>query len=202
MAWATGGAASAEEFEHNHGAGASLMSKAFEGTPEASFFNEEAPPSEPPNTPAEAPTCPVEEPGTKLPGERVKSFVLAGKARFTVVSKKTGTRFTYKVTAKKDGPHFVAVLTGSNNESDYTYLGTIFEGKTYKHGRKSPIGPEAPSAKAFAWFWAMLSKGALPEACEVHHEGRCCRCARALTVPESILSGIGPECAGKMGVAA
>ena len=30
---------------------------------------------------------------------------------------------------------------------------------------------------------------------EVWHEGRCGRCNRALTVPESIASGIGPECA-------
>jgi hypothetical protein len=33
---------------------------------------------------------------------------------------------------------------------------------------------------------------------KVHHEGRCGRCGRTLTVPESIESGIGPECAKKM----
>lgn len=37
---------------------------------------------------------------------------------------------------------------------------------------------------------------------EVWHEGRCGRCARRLTVPESILIGIGPECAEIMGLGA
>ena len=30
---------------------------------------------------------------------------------------------------------------------------------------------------------------------EMLHEGRCGRCARRLTVPASVASGIGPECA-------
>jgi hypothetical protein len=47
---------------------------------------------------------------------------------------------------------------------------------------------------AFAWFWDRLRNGNLPEQVEVHHEGRCGRCGRALTVPESIESGFGPEC--------
>jgi hypothetical protein len=29
---------------------------------------------------------------------------------------------------------------------------------------------------------------------EVWHEGKCGKCGRALTVPSSILTGIGPEC--------
>jgi hypothetical protein len=131
-----------------------------------------------------------------------RAFMLAGKATFTVVSGKTGTRFTYKVVAKtmNDGKvlHFVSVLTGSDNTSDYTFLGTIFDRASYRHGNRSPIGREAASAKAFAWTWERLTAGNLTGA-TIHHEGRCGRCNRALTVPESILSGFGPECAGKMG---
>lgn len=32
---------------------------------------------------------------------------------------------------------------------------------------------------------------------KVHHEGRCGKCGRRLTVPESIETGLGPECSGK-----
>ena len=136
--------------------------------------------------------------------EDTLKFILAGNARFTIVSRKTGTRFTYRVRkAAKDGygvqdhPWFVAVLTGSNNETDYTFFTSIF-GHQLRHGRRASISPEAPSAKAFAWFWAHLQKGNLPEGLEVHHEGRCGRCGRSLTVPESIESGFGPECAGRI----
>ena len=126
-------------------------------------------------------------------------FILAGNARFTLRSKTTGIRFTYRVRAKemKDGTtlHFVSVLTGSDNETDFMYLGTIFEGRTYRHGRKSPIGSDAPSAKAFDWTFPKIMAGDV-EKFEVHHEGKCGRCGRTLTTPESVKDGLGPICRG------
>lgn len=124
-----------------------------------------------------------------------RQFVQAGNARLTIVSKKTGTRFTYRIRRPADDkPWFVQVLTGSDNENSYTFFGTIFTNGELRHSRKSSIGETAPSVVAFTWFWAHLLKGNLPEGIEVHHEGRCGRCGRALTVPESIESGFGPEC--------
>jgi hypothetical protein len=135
----------------------------------------------------------------------VMLFLLAGNARLTVVSSKTGARFTFKVRQPKPGgPHFVSVLTGDDNETSYTFLGSLFgdrettQAPIYRHGRKSPISSTAPSALAFAWLWRQLSSGRFPEECELWHEGRCGRCGRALTVPSSIANGIGPECAEKM----
>jgi Family of unknown function (DUF6011) len=125
-------------------------------------------------------------------------FILAGRARFTLVSGKTGQRFTFRVTQKDaTSPHFVGVLTGQDNESSYSFLGIIFGGKAYRQGRKSPISPEAPSAKAFAWAWGYLARGEMPPSCEVWHEGRCGRCSRVLTVPSSVELGFGPECASR-----
>lgn len=131
-----------------------------------------------------------------------RAYILAGDARTTLVSRRTGTRYTYEVRAKRapDGggfatPHFVAVLTGPDNTRDYQFLGSIFDGATYRHGRKSQIAADAPSAKAWAWVWSRLAAGTLPAEVEVWHEGRCGRCGRALTDPASIASGIGPVCA-------
>jgi hypothetical protein len=125
-----------------------------------------------------------------------KTFLLAGNSRTTIRSTKTGQRYTFKVRRPaQDKPHFVSVLTGSDNEQDYSFLGTIFDAQDYRISRKSIISEKAPSALAFDWFWAQLQKeGELPEGLEVYHEGRCGRCGRALTVPESIESGFGPEC--------
>ena len=145
-----------------------------------------------------------------------KSFVLAGNATFTVTSRKTGTRFTYKVKASDDGKlHFVSVLTGPDNWTNYSYMGVIApaqpEGNPslgaapvlqfrFARPEKARVSASAPSAQGFAWLWRNLDNPALTEKVEVHHEGKCCRCGRKLTVPESIESGIGPECAGKMGM--
>jgi hypothetical protein len=133
--------------------------------------------------------------------DQALNYILAGDARVTLVSKKTGTRFTFEVNLKRaqDGapasPHFVKVLTGPQNTRDYDFLGSIFDRSAYRHGRKAKIGPDAPSTKAFAWVFDRLVKGQLPEQVEIWHEGRCGRCGRPLTTPESIASGIGPVCA-------
>jgi hypothetical protein len=133
-----------------------------------------------------------------------REFALAGNATLTLVSVKTGTRLTFRVRASNcpipqgeaaKPPWFVGVLSGRDNESDYTFLGTIFVDGTYRHGRKSKITPDAPSAKGFAWVWSFLSRGELPPGCEVWHQGKCGRCGRKLSVPESIERGLGPECA-------
>lgn len=139
--------------------------------------------------------------GKLTDGALARQFALAGSARLTLVSDRTGARFTYRVSCKRDGegkissPHFVALLNGADNNADYAFIGTIFDGKDYRHSRKSAVSADAPSAKGFAWAWSFLAKGELPPGCQVWHEGRCGRCGRPLTVPESIASGLGPICA-------
>lgn len=126
------------------------------------------------------------------------TFLLAGGATLTLVSHKTGARFTYKVVQPKEGsPHFVSLLTGTDNEGDYQYLGAIFEGRVFRHTFKSRISPEAPSHRAFAWTFSHLLAGRIPDQVEIWHQGKCGCCGRKLTVPESIASGIGPYCARK-----
>ena len=131
-------------------------------------------------------------------------FLLAGSAVVTFQSRKTGTRFTYRVTLAearagdaRPPPHFVSVLTGSNNDGDYTYLGCIFNRTMYAHGRKSKLSSGAPSAIAFSWVWTHLTSGVMHPELAVYHEGRCGKCGRRLSTPESILSGLGPVCASR-----
>lgn len=149
--------------------------------------------------------------------EAIEPYVLGGRATVTVVSKTTGTRFTYRVEQKRvgpreagetdeqydarkraaqDGPRFVKVLTGTDNENHYTYVGHIDEGRTFRLDRRSQFGATAPSVSAWRWFWSALrAKSTKLEQCEVWHDGRCSRCGRKLTVPESVASGLGPICA-------
>jgi hypothetical protein len=133
----------------------------------------------------------------------IERFALAGNATLTLRSEATGTRYTYKITQAKfrDGApnlglYFVKVLMGADNDSDFTYLGLLrltAGDFIYDHGMKSRIGSDAPSARAFRWFWGNLIRGQVRQI-EVWHEGRCGRCNRKLTVPESVESGFGPEC--------
>lgn len=122
-------------------------------------------------------------------------FALAGNATLTIRSKKTGMRFTYKIRASEDGNvHFVSLLRGSDNESDFTYFGYIKKAVFFPGGRKARVCSDAPAVQAFEWVWHKLVNGKIPDQLEVWHEGRCGRCGRKLTVPSSIASGFGPEC--------
>lgn len=134
----------------------------------------------------------------------IRQFMFAGNARFTLENKAKGTHLTYRVRSleNKPGVSFVSVLNGPDNENSYAFIGTIFDGKTYRPSPKSFASPEAPCQKAFSWFFNLLTSGAsLPPALHVHHEGRCGRCGRTLTTPESVTSGFGPDCLQIMGMA-
>lgn len=135
--------------------------------------------------------------------EDVREYAFAGNATMTLVSVRTGARFTYRVRRPgPDTPWFVSLLRGQDNENDYQFMGTIFKHTAndyvYRHSFKSKIGASAPSARAFEWFFNRVRDGRMPESLEVWHEGHCGRCGRKLTVPESLARGIGPECAGVM----
>jgi hypothetical protein len=128
----------------------------------------------------------------------IGQFVIAGKALFTVVNETTGNRFTFKVVkaettyGQSGNIWFVKVLDGPDNYSNYRYIGMIALDGSFVHTRKSTVSETAPSFKAFSWFWRNVDR--LPENVKVYHEGKCGRCGRRLTVPESIESGYGPEC--------
>lgn len=132
------------------------------------------------------------------------TFVTAGKATFTLESEKTGTHFTYRVDRIKNSDpaaYYVSVLTGSNNETDYSYAGILRPLTTsleFKSTAKSKVARSALSVSAFVWFWDRVQSGNFPPHVKMHHKGACGRCGRSLTTPESVERGIGPECAGKL----
>lgn len=135
--------------------------------------------------------------------DNAAKFVLAGNATFTVVSRGSGNRFTYKVNKQDGSPWWrVGVLTGPNNDTDYTYIGSVGQDAVrWPNPRFFPRRGETPPPSANAFKWVLesgLTNDTAFEFIEFHHVGRCGRCGRTLTVPESIESGFGPECATKV----
>jgi len=118
-------------------------------------------------------------------------FMFAGKSVVTFVNSQTGNRFTFKLKlAKNSNIFFISVLSGPEQ---WSYLGTCIEGH-YKHGKKSTVSLEAQSTRVFTYMLNKLKIDNLPDFLEVWHEGYCGKCGRRLTVPSSILNGLGPEC--------
>lgn len=134
------------------------------------------------------------------------TFILGGKATVTLVSLASGNRYTYKINkAEKRNPNdadvwFVKLLNGADNYSNYVYIGMIKNNQFVWTG-KSRVAQDAPSFIGFNFCFTKLVGSAI-NGFEVWHEGKCGRCGRKLTVPESIASGFGPECIGMLGASA
>jgi len=123
--------------------------------------------------------------------ELALQFILGGKSFVTFLNTKTDNRFTFKVTKhKRDDIYFVNVLTGPGS---YTFIGTIKD-YIYRHSKKSHIPSDDQSVKVFQYMINKLNQNDLPEFIEIYHDGKCGKCRRQLTVPQSISTGIGPEC--------
>jgi len=133
-----------------------------------------------------------------LTNDQAIGFIHGGNATFTFKSVRTGTHFTYKTKEIENSPgkFFVMWLCGSDNESDYAYLGMI-NANNFFLTKGSKAGKDSKVFQAFDWTYKALNQGVLNGQVEIFHEGRCCRCNRKLTTPDSIESGIGPECAKK-----
>ena len=130
----------------------------------------------------------------------ITNFVLAGNAILTLESQKTGVHYTYRVQRAKapDGSPcnrwFVSLLTGPQNTSDYTYIGLLDE-YGFRLTAGSKLGADAAPVRGFKFMWTHAhDRNSMPPQMLVRHEGRCGRCSRVLTVPESLDNGNGPEC--------
>jgi len=143
-----------------------------------------------------------------------KDFILAGNAIFTV--REGDEHLTYRIkkpthekgrklslSERNNKPYFIGKLVGPDNTSDYRYLGVLNE-NTFE---VNLTGKSMYTKSSKAVQVLELALGAIRENdmsilspnMEILAPKYCGRCARLLTVPESIENGIGPECFTKMG---
>lgn len=132
-----------------------------------------------------------------------KEFVTAGDAVFTVECP-DGTHHTYRVehvsaTDRWAESWFVKLLTGPDNTSDYTYMGkldphTFQVSTTAKSKHYDGTFPLRLLNRVLARVYGDDHAAYEAQGYKTHHEGRCGRCGRPLTVPVSVESGFGPEC--------
>lgn len=125
----------------------------------------------------------------------ILEFIRGGNATITLVSQRTQKRYTFRIRKPNDNaPFFVSIMYGSDNETSYAYAGILTNDNCLKLTQKSKFGVSDIRVQAFSYFLQCLRRGEINPELEVWHEGRCGRCNRKLTVPESIASGFGPEC--------
>lgn len=138
----------------------------------------------------------------KISQDQSLEFILGGNALFTLLSVTTGTRFTYKVLIDSRNNNIlrVSMLCGSDNTKDFKMIGQINIDPNSGQPEFKSLSVhtrDIPASIAFSHvFLNLIIQYPMPSL-EIWHSGRCCRCGRLLTVPESIDRGIGPECISK-----
>ena len=138
---------------------------------------------------------------SQLLGDDIKNFIFGGNATFTIVNTDSKKYFPFKVRKSKDSDEvfFVSIMNHSVNNYNHNFLGTFFsKDNCYKTSKKSSIKSDTTSSKVISWFFNYFinSEEKYPTV-QVYHDGKCGKCGRKLTTPESVKSGLGPICGGK-----
>ncbi len=127
--------------------------------------------------------------------------------RYTMKNRATGEHRTFMLKTQPEdaafaaGKRILSLLTGPDNESDYTGFAFVDEDGIHVWKSKRSLDGSKSAWQYYAellWsFGVDAGFSSFAGEYEFMMEGRCARCNRALTEPESIANGIGPICAEK-----
>lgn len=130
-------------------------------------------------------------------------LMFAGGAVFTIVHRRSGYRFVYKISRSavdgewnifcKEGKKFIFMFTAKASDRKAHY------------SRHSEVDDEHPHTEMICFVMYLLdisiksgSVRAINDAIGVMWSGKCCRCGKRLTDPKSIKNKIGPTCLEKL----
>ena len=142
---------------------------------------------------------------TKFASITNPNFFRGGNAIFTCHNDKI-EHYTFKIRKPRkkrpddpEKPFFAFV----SKKEGFVYMG-IYNPETniVTLTPKSPLyrTPDCRELKVLNWGMRVVAEGEeklkeiRAKGYNIHHEGRCCSCAKQLTTPESVSLGIGPEC--------
>lgn len=132
-----------------------------------------------------------------------RNFIFAGRSVFTLENSESGNYITFRIkSVKKQGKVIpneftVEAKVLGDASSGYSFMGFLnLNRQTFKEWGSMAKG--SISYKTFYWIMKNFNRLEDFGKLSIYHEGACCKCGMPLTVPESIDSGIGPECKRKM----
>ena len=138
------------------------------------------------------------EAGEALPSKTSKAWT------FTLHNTDRDTHLTFKSRRPKgwtvNSPVLIDLMVGTDNESDFGFIGSVSPRGFYKASSKSKVDADrkAVADRTLVWLLTKLNNGQeLPEALEMKGASKCCRCAKKLTNPDSVNDGMGPICRKK-----
>lgn len=134
--------------------------------------------------------------------------------RYTIVNRRTGEHRTFRIetqpvgreggTSFAPGQRILSLLTGPDNENDYQGFAFVDDNGIHVWMKKRSADPKhrSPFEIYAEMLWSLAIENVHSSWAEKGYalleEGRCARCGRTLTEPESLRIGVGPICRGEM----
>lgn len=143
----------------------------------------------------------------RIEQNKALQFILAGKCEFILHSTKTNEDFKFEMTKQqtKENENKFIYFLNTLHGYDKTYAGVIwFNDKTqefqFSQGKKGQVASKELNIRSLIFVLNKLLKNETVQYLDVFHTGRCGKCGKKLTTPESILTGLGPTCSKRAGV--
>lgn len=136
-----------------------------------------------------------------LAPQHIPTFVLAGKAMFTVRSLATSSEIALRVSyAPKKKLYYVAAFIGGRvKKGNSVYIGTFFpQAGEYRHSHKSKVPADSDVAKAVQWFFSsyLFNAEEMSTKAQLLHHNLCGRCGRPLKDKHE--NALGDRCAEEL----
>ncbi len=129
---------------------------------------------------------------------------------YTIHSGATGDHRTFRISTQVDtaefapGRRIIGLLTGPDNQSDYTGFGFVDDQGIHVWAKQR--GTDMLWEKYAEMLWSLALDAALSpwarQGYKLMVEGRCLKCNRVLTEPNSLITGLGPVCGERAAAAA
>jgi hypothetical protein len=134
---------------------------------------------------------------------RLRELFFAGNSTLTFRNNQSETHMTVRVKQAKDKEDrkkklpifFVNVSLLDDKTTGFVFAGTFFtDTMVMKLSKHAPS--DSRIGQVMSWIFRAVHNPQILKDKNVSllHEGRCCRCALPLTHPESINTGLGPDC--------
>lgn len=127
--------------------------------------------------------------------KNIREYLFGGMAEFTLVQYGSMS-VRYRIKANDNRTCFF-VYTESTKDKKLIYHGHIVSRNLTYHRSAKAKDDEYNKMAIKALGWLLNHHDSLPDIVHVLHNGRCSRCGRKLTDPESLRTGIGPTCRKK-----
>jgi len=136
-----------------------------------------------------------------IPSNLYPQIVLAGRSALTLFNPSTGQYVKIKVQRGKDqygepnNFYFLRMALLDDGEKGYHYVGA-YRSDTNVFIPSKKKDTTTRELKIANFLLQAIHNPQSISTLEIQHAGECCRCGRTLTHPESIQTGLGPECFG------